>query len=86
MSVGYYTQQELCDAIYRVVKNANKPLSRREISIGIGRNKSPHITRMIEHLTTTGFFVRRVDVTKFGKEVLVYELATDESAPCEGLA
>lgn len=83
MSAGYYTQQELCDAIYSIVRNAKKPLSRREISAGIGRNKSPHVIRMIEHLTSTGYFVRSVDWTKFGKEVLVYQATSGDAPPCE---
>ena len=83
MSEKYFTQQELCDAVYNAVKSADKPLSRLDIVRSIGRKKSPHILNMIEHLTASGYFVRRVSATKFGKEVLVYELTEKGEPDCE---
>jgi len=83
MPTTHYTQQELCDAIYSVVKEAKKPLSRLDIVRAIGRKKSPHIVNMIEHLTTSGYFIRRMEQTKFGTPVLVYELTEKSEPDCE---
>lgn len=51
-----YSQQELCDSIYNyLIANGDKWVTRKDICEGIGRKKSPHILRMIEHLADSGY-------------------------------
>lgn len=66
------TTQALCDAIYTIVFRAEKPLSRKDICEALGKHKSPHIVRMIEHLVETGYFKREMTVDHFKREVFLY--------------
>lgn len=82
----YYTQQELCNAIFQAVTASPEPLSRLEICEKIGRKKGPHIITMIEHLVDTGYFAKGMGETKFKKAVLLYwppERCPD-GQPCQG--
>lgn len=68
----YYTQQELCNAVFQAVATSPEPISRLEICEKIGRKKGPHIIAMIEHLVDTGYFAKGMGETKFKKAVLLY--------------
>jgi len=78
-----YTPQELCDAIWRVLCESPEPMTRKEITTAIGRKKSPHILKMIDHLVHTGYLVMwGVIVPPYG-EVIYYEAKRDLATPCK---
>jgi len=66
------TTQALCDAIYTTVFRSEKPLSRLDICRSLGKKKSPHILKMIEHLHETGYFNRELVTDEFGRETFYY--------------
>lgn len=72
MRIPNRTKQELCDAIYQAVSSAEKPLSRLDICIKIGRKKSPHILRMIQDLEAGGWLIGEKIIDKFNREGFVY--------------
>lgn len=66
------TPQENINAIYCAVRDAEFPLTRLEIAQAIGRKKSPHLTKFIEQLVTTGFFVKLEQPEANGTTRFVY--------------
>lgn len=82
--MAYLTQQELCNAVFASISQAENPVSRLEICRSIGKKKGAHIIRMIEHLVDTGYVAKCWSETKFKKPVLVYFLPEKrpEGLPC----
>lgn len=80
------TQQQLCDAVYTAVFKSKKPLSRREICEGIGKHKSPHIIKMIEHLAAHDYFKKESRIDDFGRAGFIYSVVgKKQSSACEGI-
>lgn len=83
MRSPYMTKQELCDAVYKAVFSANKPISRLEICRAIGKKKSPHILDMIEALTAGGWLAKSESTDKFGRPMWVYGVGQIAAPDCE---
>jgi len=82
----YMSQQELCNAIYEAVFTASRPLTRRDIADAIGKKKVPHVVRMIEHLTASGYFEKRQIIDKFNRPAFVYVAVQSSGNACEDAA
>lgn len=78
--------QELCNAIYAAVLAASEPLTRRDIADAIGKKKVPHVVKMIEHLTSTGYFEKREIIDKFNRRAYVYSAKLGMEADCSEVA
>lgn len=70
----YYTDQELCNAIYCAVFNSPEPLTRLGICKSIHRAKSPHIVGMIKGLAAAGWLTEREGLTKHKRMSYLYEI------------
>lgn len=82
MKTHGYSDQDLCDAIWRVLCESPAPMTRREISIAIGRKKSPRIIKMLDHLVTSGYLVEwGVSMGGF-VDTIYYEAKRELSTPC----
>ncbi len=79
------TTQELCNAVYATVRAAEKPLTRKEVAERIGHKKAPHISRMLEHLASTGWMWKYHSQTKFGVACFTYFIpdVSHDGDPCE---
>ena len=86
MTYKYMSTQELCNAIYEAVFAATEPLTRRQIAETIGKKKVPHVVKMIEHLTASGYFEKREITDKFGRQAFVYVAARRGENACEEAA
>lgn len=83
MRVPNYTQQELCNEVYKAVLEASQPLTRLEICWAISRKKSPHIVNMILGLRDGGYLQEIPDHDKHGRPAFRYRVdtvATSEKA------
>ena len=80
------TKQELCDAVYGVVKAAEKPVTRLEIAREIGMAKSPQVINMIEGLVSTGWLKKEQMLDKWGRPAWFYSLAIRVSSTVEACA
>lgn len=72
MRIPNYTQQELCDEVYKAVIDAKEPLTRLEICRAIDRKKSPHIVNMIRDLVSGGWLREIADKDKHGRPAFRY--------------
>lgn len=86
VSYKYMSTQELCNAIYAAVSAASEPLTRRDIADAIGKKKVPHVVKMIEHLTSTGYFEKHTIIDKFNRRAYVYSVKSGTEADCAELA
>lgn len=81
-----YSQQELCDNIYKLlVSSGDKWLTRKEITEGIGRTKSPHILRMIEHLVSSGY-AEKIERPFVGGYTIYFYRGVVRDGACSGAA
>lgn len=71
------TKQELCDAVYQAILNAQKPMTRLEIAQAIGMAKSPSVIAMIEHLVAINFVYKTSAVDKWGRSAWFYTASVD---------
>lgn len=72
MRIPNYTQQELCDAVYKSVIDSSEPLTRLEICRAIDRKKSPHIVGMIRDLVSGGWLREIAGKDKHGRPAFKY--------------
>lgn len=76
-----YTQQQLCDSIYKLLTTSgDKWLTRKEICEGIERKKSPHVIKMIEHLVSSGYVEKVSQPMAQGFDVFFYRGIVREGA------
>jgi len=78
------TTQALCDAVYTIVFRAENPMSRRQICEALGKHKSPHIVRMIEHLVELGYFKREMQIDHWKRREYIYtSVGQRDEAACQ---
>lgn len=82
-----YSQQDLCNEVYKAVQNSTEPLTRLEICKAIGRKKSPHILAMIEHLVTTGFISKStIEDVQWGRAFVYSKIESQTGQACQDVA
>lgn len=72
MPKQYYSPQQLVDLIYYVVLQSKKPMTRLEICRAIGRAKSPHVLRVLDHMTADGWINMSIGMDNVGHIAFVY--------------
>lgn len=80
MRIPNYTQQELCNEVYKAVVEAREPLTRLEICRAIDRKKSPHIVNMIRELVAGDWLREIADKDKHGRPAFRYAVGKTANA------
>jgi len=66
------SQQETVRLILHVVSNSPQPMTRAAICAAIGRQKTPHLTILIDNLVASGYLERAVKTFHNGVQGYVY--------------
>lgn len=82
-----YSQQDLCNEVYKAVSESLEPMTRLDICKSIGRKKSPHIIAMIEHLVSSGFLSKgTIEDVQWGRGFVYQVNKSQIGQACEDVA
>lgn len=87
MRAKYLNAQELCDAVYEVMRKSTGPMSRREIAAALGKKKSARMIFVIDGLWSQGYLRRIMARDNLGRETFFYEFVSGkDGVDCENLS
>lgn len=82
MTYTHRTEAETRQTILKILAGSANALTRKQIAIGLGRSKSPHILEIIEALVEEGKLEKSIYVHHNGVQGYAYQLREGVEIEC----